>query len=103
MCGAAGARATALHGKKIASRRSCCGLRFLARPLKGCCVRGVRVLPVHGLGLNRKRKERKGKKEMTGGVEVALGMGLVPESALLTESEIRLTSGFHNLTSKERR
>jgi hypothetical protein len=29
-------------------------------------------------------------------------MGLVPESALLTESEIRLISGFHNLASKER-
>jgi hypothetical protein len=29
-------------------------------------------------------------------------MGLVPESALLIESEIRLISGFHNLASKER-
>jgi hypothetical protein len=29
-------------------------------------------------------------------------MGLVPESALLTESEIRLISKFHNLASKER-
>jgi hypothetical protein len=27
------ARATALHRKQIASRRSCCGLRVLARPL----------------------------------------------------------------------
>jgi hypothetical protein len=33
MRGVAGARATALHRKKIASRRSCCGLRVLARPL----------------------------------------------------------------------
>jgi hypothetical protein len=31
-----------------------------------------------------------------------IGMGLVPESALLTESEIRLISKFHNLASKER-
>jgi hypothetical protein len=38
-------------------------------------VRGVRVLRVHGLGLNRKQnglglnRKRKGEKEMTGGVE----------------------------------
>jgi hypothetical protein len=31
-----------------------------------------------------------------------IGLGLVPESALLTESEIRLISKFHNLASKER-
>jgi hypothetical protein len=46
-------------------------------PFIGCCVRGVRVLRVHGLGLNRKRngldlnRKQKGKKEMTGGVEEA--------------------------------
>jgi hypothetical protein len=33
MRGAACARAMALHRKQIASRRSCCGLRVLARPL----------------------------------------------------------------------
>jgi hypothetical protein len=32
-----------------------------------------------------------------------IGLGLVLESGLPTEGEIRLTSGFHNLASKERK